>query len=377
MNNRSTTRNYSRRPQKKGFFEQLKRMYAQRPKPLWMVCVIHILVLGLSLVVFSYFHHARSYERKAVGTVSERNAYTAPLPAEPVPSEAEEAAMPAPEAEPEQAPVVATAAVGDFSQKYADKFVEGAPVFTENGYIGNNISITMSDHVIPGSGKKADIRYYVADIYLRDISCLHGVLSKDKFGQNITENILNVSKRTKSVLTMNGDFYGLRTGGCCMRDGVLYVDEGVVRDICVLYWDGRMQCYDKDTFNADPTLKDGAYQIWNFGPALLDENGKRKENYDAAIYEEDVAKNQPRSAFGYYEPGHYCFVVVDGRSEKSRGMTVGQLAALAEELQLTQLYNMDGGRTAQLAFCAAKYNDPGTGTRNCSDYICIIDEISK
>jgi exopolysaccharide biosynthesis protein len=35
----------------------------------------------------------------------------------------------------------------------------------------------------------------------------------------------------------------------------------------------------------------------------------------------------PRSAIGYYEPGHYCFIVVDGRQNGySDGMTLDELA---------------------------------------------------
>ena len=55
----------------------------------------------------------------------------------------------------------------------------------------------------------------------------------------------------------------------------------------------------------------------------------------------------PRSAVGYYEPGHYCFVVIDGRQPGySKGATLMQLAQLFESLGCKEAYNLDGGKSA-------------------------------
>ena len=56
--------------------------------------------------------------------------------------------------------------------------------------------------------------------------------------------------------------------------------------------------------------KDQVYQSWVFGPSLLDENGKAKTDFLTWDY---IRQSRTRSAIGYYEPGHYCFLLVDGR----------------------------------------------------------------
>ncbi len=352
----------------------LSSQLARRPKPVWLIILLHLLALGLALIVFSLFHHVIPRGRTSLGVTSSRNsvqvASTSPIASMDVSAAPTSATgsgsvstlaiAPTPSPEP--------AVVGDFSQKFADKFIEGNPVIMENTYVSENLNVTISEYYENG------IRYYVADFYIRDISCFRTAFAKDEYGRNITENIRKVAYREESVLTMNGDFYGIREGGVCMRNGELYYTDKVVREICVLYWDGSLQCFPPEEFDSQREMENGAYQIWNFGPAMLDENGMPRPEFDA-IYE-GIYGNQPRSALGYFEPGHYCFITADGRSDDSRGLTMDQLGAVAMVLGCKQCYNMDGGRTAQLAFGTTIVNNPVTGGRNCSDYLTIVDRIS-
>ena len=65
-------------------------------------------------------------------------------------------------------------------------------------------------------------------------------------------------------------------------------------------------------------MNQGAWQSWIFGPGLLDENGKAKTDFLTWDY---IKESHPRTAIGYYGPGHYCLLVVDGRQpDYSRGM---------------------------------------------------------
>ncbi len=74
-------------------------------------------------------------------------------------------------------------------------------------------------------------------------------------------------------------------------------------------------------FNATEVMENGAYQAWGFGPMLLDENGQTMTEFHSS-----VNVRNPRTAIGYFAPGHYCFVVVDGRSSESRGVTTAELS---------------------------------------------------
>ena len=344
------------------------RQFRRQPKPLWMVLVMHLAALGLALLVFALPHHVMPRSRASLGIVSSRDtlqqaapeATQAPEDVQPVSAELPEA-TPAPTAEP--------ARTGDFSAKFAGKFTApGDLIYTDTTYISENLNISITEHYVN------KIRFYIADIYVRDISCFRSGFAKGKYGRNITEDILKVAVREQSVLTINGDFYGIREGGVCVRNGELYYSDEVVREICVLYWDGRMECFSPEEFDCTREINNGAYQIWNFGPAMLDENGNPRSEF-GELYE-GIYGNQPRTALGYYEPGHYCFIVADGRSDDSRGMTMDQLGATAQNLGLKQLYNLDGGRTSQMAFGTAMVNNPVTGGRNCSDYLTIVDSVS-
>jgi len=114
----------------------------------------------------------------------------------------------------------------------------------------------------------------------------------------------------------------------------------------VLYRDGVMKTFEVGTYDSEEIIAQDPWQSWQFGPALLDENGEPKTEFNSELKEIN-----PRCAFGYYEPGHYCFVVVDGRNELySMGATLRELAEIMHTLGCTAAYNMDGGNSAQMEF---------------------------
>ena len=53
---------------------------------------------------------------------------------------------------------------------------------------------------------------------------------------------------------------------------------------------------------------------------------------------------------GYFEPGHYCFVSIDGRSDASDGMTLPEAALILQNMGCRQAYNMDGGDSSYACF---------------------------
>ncbi len=108
------------------------------------------------------------------------------------------------------------------------------------------------------------------------------------------------------------------------------------------------------------------WQVWSFGPRLL-ENGKALTKFNST-----VERNNPRSAIGYVEPGHYYFVQVDGRGANgSRGMTLEQLAQLFESLGCETAYNLDGGQTAGIVWDGELVSFPYG--RMISDIIYVTD----
>ena len=215
---------------------------------------------------------------------------------------------------------------------------------------------------------------YVADIYISDISCLKTAFGKDTYGRGYIEWISDVARRYGSVVTLNGDYYGTRDTGVVIRNGTLYRDNKTTNDIAILYWDGRFEIFKGGKIDAKAEMANGAYQSWCFGPALMDGNGKPLEKFNC---NDNLTKKNPRSAIGYYEPGHYCFLVVDGRNKESRGASMEQLAGLMEYFGCKQGYNLDGGQTSLLAAGPDLINRPSDGGRNSSDYILIVDRVTQ
>ena len=166
-----------------------------------------------------------------------------------------------------------------------------------------------------------------------------------------------------ALLAVTGDYYGARAKGIVIRNGKLYRDTSFA-DICVLFADGVMETYTKTEFSIDSAMERRAYQAWSFGPRLLD-NGKPIEEFT-----DSVKRKNPRCAIGYYEPGHYCLVVVDGRQPGySVGMTLAELSRLFFDLGCKTAYNLDGGQTAMMIFEGKPVNQAYNGGRQCSDII--------
>ena len=128
-----------------------------------------------------------------------------------------------------------------------------------------------------------------------------------------------------------------------------------------------MKTFEVGTYSVDEIIRSDPWQTWQFGPALLDENGEPKTKFNTSL----IGQN-PRCAIGYYEPGHYCFVVVDGRQKgSSLGADVEELSRLMYSLGCKAAYNLDGGTSAQMYF-NGKYCNRQRGERPIGDIIYFI-----
>jgi Exopolysaccharide biosynthesis protein related to N-acetylglucosamine-1-phosphodiester alpha-N-acetylglucosaminidase len=254
----------------------------------------------------------------------------------------------------------------DWSQKFADKFTNKV-VSTEDSYTSNDISIKVNKYT-KGSGNNL-VTYYVADVYVANIKCLQSGFADDTYGVGYTENVLSMDEEFNALFAINGDYYGNGSDGIVIRNGEVYRSTTNGSDVCVLYYNGTMKTFSADEFDADQAIADGAYQAWSFGPELLDDSGNAKTDFTADGHVKEI---NPRSAIGYYEPGHYCFVVVDGRqSGYSAGLTLTDFSQLLKELGCTSAYNLDGGKSSEMSFHDALVNKPCDGGREVSDCIMI------
>ena len=331
-----------------------------------LIALIDILVIGVCLIIFALFDHVIPQpSRRVVSTTPPPASAAPPAPASTVSPDA--SASPDASVSPEA--TNAPAAVGDFSARFADKFTSGEVIKTETSYQSANVNITLSMH----RDDENDQTYYIEDIYIRSIECLRTLFADDAFGKAISEDVLSMANRANAVAAINSDYYGYGNGGIVIRNGELYRDKWEDgEEVLVIFRDGTMRVYrDQSELDINQAMADGAWQSFSFGPAFLDGDGQlRPEGYARTNHD-------PRTIIGMVEPGHYMFIVIDGRqSGYARGMTYTECARLCQSLGLMTAYNLDGGRTSQMTFLGAIANQPYKDGRPTSDIVYIADTAS-
>ena len=248
------------------------------------------------------------------------------------------------------------------AKKFADRFTESVTV-TENSYTSPDISITVNEV------NEGNLTYYIADIYVRDITCFRTALANDTYGSGFRDSIEDMAILNNALLAVNGDYYGNTNEGVVIRNGMIYRANPTDCDVCVLYYDGTMKVMNGASFDLEQAIEDGAWQAWTFGPALLDTDGQPITAFSSTGR---IISANPRTAIGYYEPGHYCLVVVDGRGE-SAGITLPELSRLFYDLGCTAAYNLDGGNSSIMVWGNEVINNPSGGGRESSDALLIAE----
>lgn len=337
---------------------QAKKVKKKRKKrmPAAAAIIIDLLIAALALYFFSLYYFLLPQDLsdkaqplpKATSTVTEFKAII-PLKTE----------------EPDtltQAP--SPTAVQDDSMwgpKFQGIFTDGDVEKTPNSYRSANISISIDK--VQGDG----ITYYVADIYLKDLKYFKTAFAKGKYGKGLHDGTDEIAAENNAILAINGDYYG-NNAGPVVRNGVLYREEKY-KDVLVMNYDGSMQTLTAAELDMDKIKEEGVYQIWTFGPMLL------KDGQPMTTFNSNLMRENPRTAVGYFEPGHYCFVLVDGRQPGySNGMTLQQLSELFYNLGCSAAYNLDGGQSSEMVFFNEFVNQPYKGGRSVSDIVYIAEE---
>lgn len=240
----------------------------------------------------------------------------------------------------------------DWKQKFQSHFSDTV-ISTDTTYQSPNVSvaltqITYDSGVADPNGEYGTmVTYTLADIYVSDIQCLRTAFAQDAYGIGFEEKPQAMSERLQSILSINGDSYSKdnqQDNGTVIRNGKIYREQASTEETCVLFRDGTMKTYTPDTFDPQQAVAEGAWQSWVFGPSLLDEHGTAKTDFWTADY---IRESHPRTAIGYYEPGHYCFLVADGRqTDFARGMYLDEMSRLFADLGCKAAYNLDGGHSS-------------------------------
>ena len=144
------------------------------------------------------------------------------------------------------------------------------PVVTDRSYRDENISVVITQYRVN------DTDVYAADVTVSSPEYLFSAFARDTYGRNVKETVSETADRVDAILAVNGDFYGSRTGGYVIRNGILYRNVSAKNEDLVLYQSGKMEVVKESSVSAENLLKDGAVQVWSFGPGLL-KDGERAD----------------------------------------------------------------------------------------------------
>lgn len=225
-----------------------------------------------------------------------------------------------------------------------------------------------------GQGK---ITYFVADIQLGDATDLRAAFAKNQYGLNIRDTLSGMAQEHNAIFAVNGDYYGFRTDGIVIRNGILYRDEPANRECLVMYRDGTVSVMQEGSVSGEKLVKEGAWNVFSFGPVLV-EDGKIRagldEPYKVDLINESISEKRPRTGIGILGENHLLIIAVDGRSGGySCGMTFQEFAQLFSDYGCELAYNLDGGSSVTMFQDGQILNQPSSGEeREISDsiYIC-------
>ena len=234
--------------------------------------------------------------------------------------------------------------------------------YTETGYTSSTTTITLTS-TATGSGSEA-LAWYAAEIEVSDASIIRSAFAQDEFGENITAEPSTMASDHDAVLAINGDYYGFRSTGIEIRNGVIYRDEPA-RDGLAFYADGHVEGYDETATSAQQlpaVLVDGAVP-----------DGVEDVEIDTNIGNHSIQGEQPRTAIGVIGDNHLVFLVVDGRSEGySRGVGLTELGEILADLGCTTGYNLDGGGSSVMIFDGEIVNQPSNGGERATSDILYV-----
>lgn len=243
-------------------------------------------------------------------------------------------------------------------------------VSTDTEYKDENITITLTEY------REYDTSIHVADIQVSSAEYLKTALAQSAYGRNVTQKTSEMAEENNAILAINGDYYGAQEKGYVIRNGVIYRDTASDgQEDLVVYQDGSLEIIQEDEITAQELLDKGAQQVLSFGPALL-------ENSTISVSQnEEVGKakaSNPRTAIGIIDDLHYVFVVSDGRTSESTGLSLYQMAEFMQGLGVTTAYNLDGGGSSTMYFNGKLINNPTTDGKNIqersvSDIVYISD----
>ena len=259
------------------------------------------------------------------------------------------ALTPTPSLEPEETPTptpTPTPAPGDFSAVFP---TEDTGVDADYSYQSENVRVAV-DKV-----QENEVTYFVADVWVKNIENLRSAFAKGEYGTGITAWPADMAEENNAIVAISGDYYGARQRSVVIRNGVLYREE-MLDDICVLYYDGRMETTPKRSSTWKRPLARACGRRGRSAPRCWGKTAKLWKNsiplFSCAIPAAPSATTSPATtAWSRWTAGRAAIPAHDaGRSFQPVRLFGCKVA-----------YNLDGGATAAMVYEGEVISQPSGG----------------
>ena len=238
------------------------------------------------------------------------------------------------------------------SKETAAEPKESTAQSSDTTYKTDDTSITLSTY------REYDTNIYVAEVELSKNAQIETAFAQNSYGKNVTATTSSMAESSAAILAINGDYYGARDNGYVIRDGVIYRSSAKAdQEDLVIYKDGSMKIINESEIGAQELVDEGAVTVLSFGPALV-EDGKVSVSQNDEVGK--AMASNPRTAIAITEDNKYLFIVSDGRTDESEGLSLYELATFAASLGAKMVYNLDGGGSSTMYFNGKVVNNPTT-----------------
>ncbi len=250
---------------------------------------------------------------------------------------------------------------GTFPELNEAGFLDSGEFIYENAEDGvwRYASATLKVEIFRQQTVKPKRVWYEAEIWCAEGSIGPRMVANDpEHWARSVEYPYKLARKTGTVIAISGDYANTRVVqksrvGIVIRDGVIISEKTYKQnskhfpnlDCLAIYPDGDMKVFYSDERTAQEYLDDGAVDVLAFGPWLIRDGVLNEEALE--MYGKSTAQ---RVAVGMVEKGHYFFMMLEGRIDRSKGAGISFLAEKLMEKQCRVAFNLDGGQTASIVF---------------------------
>ncbi|MCK5128568.1 MAG: phosphodiester glycosidase family protein [Clostridiales bacterium] len=328
----------------------VNRRKRKKNKRIAVNIVIALFVIALGSAFYIVLNVDDSFATQLLGSPTPRPTYVITLtPMPKVSPDANILVTPSPTATPRITPTPTPVPTPYIHPGIRDeKFTEGDAVIEDMSYHSKELSIEIEELEIGES------TVYVADIYIMSMDNFAPVFANDKF-HNGYQTTSYMAKENDAIFAINSDSATATDYGIIVRDQEIYRNV-LAADHLAVFNDGSMQTFMARKISGQSLIDDDAKHVFCFGPQLF-YNGKVIEDFKYS----HIRSAHPRTAIGMIEPYHYIIVVVDGRTSKSKGVTLEELSKTMKSFGCAVAYNLDGGGSSTMVFMNELINRPSGG----------------